>query len=299
MALMLRDNSSLITFEFDCDYDDASEGVMLLAEALKKRKCSLSTFRLSNTCIGDNGLLAIANALMENESLTSLLLPCCEISSNAKFLSDALIKNKFLRKLNLLKNNIGSSGAVDLACALKENNILKCLDLSQNAICPLGAIALGAALCQNNALTELHLRANVLEDEGLSSIFSALKKNSSLITLSLGLHCLSKVKLRCRVHNFFRNFRVHGVDDNYIKRNQIKVVEMYFQKEIQLPDHDHLLKCSDCRPRKKDKYNLLYYLLAELKAKVQPKGAANRLPNLGSENDVEGILMKTTKRLKL
>eukprot|EP00984_Skeletonema_dohrnii_P008654 scaffold3211_cov91-Skeletonema_dohrnii-CCMP3373.AAC.7 len=89
--------------------------------------------------IGKEGAIALAEALKENTTLTTLTLGW---------------------------NGIDKEGAIALAEALKENTTLTALKLENNFIDNEGAIALAEALKENTTLTSLNLEYNEIGDEG-------------------------------------------------------------------------------------------------------------------------------------
>jgi Ran GTPase-activating protein (RanGAP) involved in mRNA processing and transport len=103
--------------------------------------------------IGDEGAVALANALLNNNSLTDL---------------------------SLGDNIIGDKGAVELANALAYNNHLKGLYLSNNKIGDVGGIALANLLKYNN-LTNLNFSENNINADGRAALTNALKYNISVI----------------------------------------------------------------------------------------------------------------------
>ena len=110
------------------------------------------------THISDEGVVALAQALHHNSTLTSLYF------SN---------------------NSISGAGAIAIAQALHHNSTLEKLYLSNNAITDDGAVALAQALCHNSTLEKLYLSKNVISDAGAVAIAQALYQNSSLNMLDL------------------------------------------------------------------------------------------------------------------
>ncbi|KAI9020313.1 hypothetical protein DFJ74DRAFT_672827 [Hyaloraphidium curvatum] len=108
--------------------------------------------------IGDRGARALAQALAENSTLTSL---------------------------RLRNQGLGPEGARALAEALRKNSTLAILGLQDNGIGDSGASALAGALLKNSALTKLHLEGNGIGKAGIRKLLGALDTNSSLRELTL------------------------------------------------------------------------------------------------------------------
>jgi Ran GTPase-activating protein (RanGAP) involved in mRNA processing and transport len=125
-------------------------------------------------------------------------------------LTDGLVDNTTLRKLDLRSNDIGVEGALSIATLVKASTSLTCLhlgmngignfgaeslahglefssiqnlDLSDNGIDVEGARAIAKVLKTNTSIQELNLYFNSIEDEGATSIANVLDINSTL-------HCL-------------------------------------------------------------------------------------------------------------
>lgn len=69
---------------------------------------------------------------------------------------DGLIRNSFIKVLNLKRNNIGDRGAIDLAYTLERGTTLEELDLSDNSkIGDAGALA----FMRSNRTTNIFFRS--------------------------------------------------------------------------------------------------------------------------------------------
>jgi hypothetical protein len=123
----------------------------------------VTTLYLQVNGIGDEGAIAIAEALKVNAVLTTLSL-----------------------FNGLSKNEIGPKGAKAIAEALKVNAVLTSVDLGFNSIGDDGAKAIAEALKVNAVLTELRLYSNKIGDDSAKAIAEALKVNAVLTKLLLG-----------------------------------------------------------------------------------------------------------------
>ena len=76
----------------------------------------MSKINLNNNPLKDDGLMAIANGLLENDTLRVITLQNLSISENSiPTLSNCLSNKKFLTKLLLDGNIIGVNGSKALA----------------------------------------------------------------------------------------------------------------------------------------------------------------------------------------
>jgi Ran GTPase-activating protein (RanGAP) involved in mRNA processing and transport len=136
--------------------------------------------------MGDADVLALANFLRDNTTVTSLKLDYCSIcTAGARALAEALNVNTTLTTLHLGGNDIGAEGAVVLSEVLRVNTTLTTLYLGGNEIGSKGAVALSKALLGNTTLTTLDLNLNFIGAEGAVALAEALLGNTTLTTLDL------------------------------------------------------------------------------------------------------------------
>jgi Ran GTPase-activating protein (RanGAP) involved in mRNA processing and transport len=140
--------------------DITAKGIRILAEALYGN-ITLVELHLSNNCISDMGVHALAQVLSINNST----LKCLEIHSN----------------------NITDEGAEYLAEMLKTNKTLSLLGLNSNQISDWGVHLLTSAItCYNETIQRLYLASNTLiTDISLDNFVEMLTYNRSLQALSL------------------------------------------------------------------------------------------------------------------
>ena len=181
----LKVNTSLTTLRI-INNSIRDEGTKAIADALKFNT-ALTTLSLGNNKIGDHGVKAIAEALKDNKVLNRIYLHRNLIGKDgAKAIADALKFNTVLTTLHLNGNLIGDEGAKDIADALKFNTVLTTLQLNWNSIGDEGAKAIAAALKVNPVLTTLYLTSNSISDNGAKEILNALESQTVLTKLVLG-----------------------------------------------------------------------------------------------------------------
>ena len=190
LASVLKDHSkctlTMLVLQ-DCHIN--SESAVKLAAVLCK-KTTLKHLNLSHNPFGEHveGVTAVAKMLVENKTLTELVLYNCHISSEgAVELAAALCKSTTLNDLNLSYNPIGEhvEGVTAVAKMLVENKTLTRLDLRDCHISSEGAVKLATALCKNSTLNHLYLNRNPIGVEGASSMSDMLQHNTSLEYLDL------------------------------------------------------------------------------------------------------------------
>jgi WW domain/Leucine Rich repeat len=139
---------------------------------------SLSQMPLVKSCIGDEGVMALARGVRRNSSLKTLYLG----------------ENKFTTK-----------GLASLAEALKEHRSLKVLRLDVNFIDDEGATILAEALTKNSRLEELSLQRNNIGDKGGTALLNALKgSNRSITTLDLTRNSSLSPTLFSSINSIFK-----------------------------------------------------------------------------------------------
>ena len=141
---------------------------------------------------GDDGAIAISQALCKNTALTSLNI------SNNKFgdegataIGQALWSNTTLTWLNICGNLIGDEGVTAIAQALQSNSKLMSLYIRGNSIGDKGATSISRVLQSNTVLTSLDISDNLIGDNGVTAIAKALIPNTTLQHLWLDRHNIS------------------------------------------------------------------------------------------------------------
>ena len=161
------------------------EGAASIAEALQ---CSavMDSLNLTDNLISGEGLLSIAKALITNTSLVKLNLCQCsaEITEeNGPVVTEMLQRNKTLKELDLMNNDISDTGVYFIAEGLKKNSALKCLKI--NTITAQGGKILATAISTNTSLVELELIGLEITDDSGPSFVGMFQRNKSLERVSL------------------------------------------------------------------------------------------------------------------
>jgi Ran GTPase-activating protein (RanGAP) involved in mRNA processing and transport len=148
---------------------------------------------LTDTCLGDAGVAAVAAALRGGAApaLERLELALNEVApAGAAALAAALAGRPALRALVLRENELECAGAVALAAALRTLPALEALDLSANQLRRRGALAVARAVAALPALASLELDDNEISDAGVDALREVLLRACKLAALgSLDENC--------------------------------------------------------------------------------------------------------------
>jgi Ran GTPase-activating protein (RanGAP) involved in mRNA processing and transport len=185
-----------------------NSGAELLAQVLKSPELSLQHLDLALNDIGSQGGLALADGLIENTTLTELVLSANNLGKAGRSLSNAIRDSKMplttlfmgstqlgdsfnsfcamLHKTRLTSwyagnNQVGEEGLRYLALALKHREtLLTSLDLSYNTdLSYSGLDALSDSLALNYRLTSLNFSGcTELKDPGVRCLSYALRKST-------------------------------------------------------------------------------------------------------------------------
>jgi Ran GTPase-activating protein (RanGAP) involved in mRNA processing and transport len=174
---------------------------IVVQHAIIKRQCQ--QLFLSHNLIKSNGSSIIANALNNNNTLTSLSLAYNNLhDEGVRFLADVLsLNNSKLETLSLHSNEIADKGVKYLCDMLKENKTLTWLYLGENKISDIGVQFLAGVLSSlNTTLKALSLARNKsITDKGANHLSEMFQKNKLFETLwidSCNLSSEGKEKLQ-------------------------------------------------------------------------------------------------------
>ncbi|MDP3682880.1 MAG: hypothetical protein Q8S01_03020, partial [Ignavibacteria bacterium] len=165
------------TTKFQLLIDDYSERTKRLADVLLRSKNI--DLNLENSCLASEELSALINILPQSKIKSLSLKINIE---NRYFLTNILLLQTKLLKLNLEESMIGDEGVVILAEALLKSAI-KELSLKGNRIYSKGAFALAKAL-PHSQITRLNLKNNIIHNKGAVALAEALPQ-SQITSLNL------------------------------------------------------------------------------------------------------------------
>ena len=181
-----------------------NDGAIALAQALEQNT-TLTSIDLPKNEIGNDGVIAIAKALKLNTTLTSIKLSSNDIGyESAIALAQALENNTVLTLVDLSKNEIGDDGVIAIASTLEKNSTLVSMDFSKNRIGRQGAKAIAETLEKNTTLTSINLSLNSIGYQGVMALAQALENNSTLTSIDLSKNDLSDdsaIAIVCALQN--------------------------------------------------------------------------------------------------
>lgn len=169
------------------------EEVELLADALKENN-HLTSLQLSTTLkdpIGITGIRALFQSIKSNHHLHSLKLLHINMNEEiAQILAETLKGHRSLSSLTLSNCHLDAKGLPFIADALKNHSILARLSLSSNQLKIEGAQLIAEILKENKYLTSLDLSSNDIGIEGAEALITSLKENPHLTHLNLAFNHL-------------------------------------------------------------------------------------------------------------
>lgn len=196
VLIQLQENDPSITYLDLMEKDIGPEEAKALAKSLEINTV-VDDICLYDNYIGDEGVIAIANALKLNNRVKELnvgnspdnerrvtAMPFEDFLKESQHVSlkDSLLHNGFSRSKG---NNVGPDGAKALAELLKINAALKKIGLDSNQINAEGAIFLADAIKSNTSLMELTVDSNNIGSNGAKALAESLKFNATLKYISL------------------------------------------------------------------------------------------------------------------
>ena len=190
-VLSFLDKPTKLT-EIDLKARNISDGeIQALLEAMKKGNGNkIVTLNLINNHIRSSGALALADIVRCHPSLTKIQLQKNDIGSTGSIaIANALVDDRcVLKRLHMKACNIGSLGASAISVALeREGCSLEDLRVEQNDIGNDGVCAIASAISRNSKsnLCNLELKMNMIGWKGAHCIAECLRSNKSLQTLGL------------------------------------------------------------------------------------------------------------------
>ena len=166
----------------------------------------VQTVDLSANGLGHEGAEALAHALRDSTSMTSINLSDNNLTDNGRnmtgilAIASAIRDSPSMTSLDISNNSMGDEGVKPMCEALKNNETLKVLDLNASKVLrgkigPQGAKYLAEMLGVNTSLTSINLRDNNLTNygrtmTGIWEIASAIRDSPSLTSIDLAANGL-------------------------------------------------------------------------------------------------------------
>ncbi len=238
-------------------------GAKALAACLKEKHVNLTALYLENNAkVGDEGLIAISDALETNVRLEKLIMAKTSITDRGvSQLTKALCVNDTLNTLHLNGNDITSKGARSFAGILGTDNvILRKLKLAGNSdIGDEGGVSLANAICRvDGVIQELDLTKCNIGDPTAIALVNSLAKEAVTVDLlkvdtllfsgnDIGGECGKKLAMML---NHKCPYCTVDLADNPIDaETQAFIAFMHFQKRIGSPRRSPRAKLPPPRTR--------------------------------------------------
>lgn len=189
----------------------------------------INKVRITNSQIGsiDNSFY-LSNALSKNKQIKKFDFGYSGFDfKSAKLIFPLLINNKIIKFLDFKNNNLQDEGAVELSLYLKSAISLKQLFLQTNNIGKLGCLAIAEALKFNKSLIELNICGNPITSAGAKAICtSLLESNQTLQEIYLN-YCQLDEYCACELANLIKRtkyIKVLTLYGNNLNNAGIKMV---------------------------------------------------------------------------
>ena len=184
----LSHNNSLRTLNIS-DSQFSTANTLHLSSLLREHsKCTLTSLWLRHGHISSEGAVELATALCKNTTLRELNLsgnPIGEHVEGVTAIATMLVENKSLTRLLLIDCHISGHGAGELAAALCKNSTLQTLNLDRNPIGVEGASSMSDMLQHNTSLAWLYMSDDSVGEEGVRQLMNSVKYNQTLERLWL------------------------------------------------------------------------------------------------------------------
>jgi len=140
-----------------------------LAQGLASAKSSVTSLKLGNNSLGDNGAVELARVLAASPS--TVTIGYLDVSKNGLSSAGmvALLTLPSLRTLTLFDNSLGD-GLTELLPALAANQTIETLDLGANALHGALSVTLFDAVHSHPSLSTLEMGGNSLGEEGHAAL---------------------------------------------------------------------------------------------------------------------------------
>ena len=243
-----------------------------------------STLNLSDSFIGDEGCILVAQYLRENLGVHSLELRGNSITfEGLKSLASVLRSQSFVRNISLEWNNIGDGIGI-LTDALIYNNSIQSLDLRNNRIGPDGAGHIARFIENSSSIIKIDLRWNELGVLGAKKLLISIPRSRSLKNIELSGNKIPE-DLILQIESIVKS------EDKYLKSDEkyAKTEEKFYKEEKTFKDEKSGLR-SPSRITKEFNYNDELYLKYETQMISNARNEARI-------NELEILLDQETRRV--
>ncbi|CAF3216544.1 unnamed protein product [Rotaria socialis] len=211
LAHALRDNKTLTSLIFGCDYRNNEEEKcldidwMFICDIISNE--TLTLLDLSGNEIGNTGAQHFATALQKNQTLTILNLESNRVQDDGmKYLAKVLENNKTLKRLDLEKNPSDSYAFVSAAFQIQNDPIHSTIYLQSKKIGDDEVRFLADALGGTETkFIALYLSNNEIGDVGAECLARVLQNNKTLEKLFLLHNRIGLIGLQCLLDAFGTN----------------------------------------------------------------------------------------------
>jgi Ran GTPase-activating protein (RanGAP) involved in mRNA processing and transport len=194
-------------------------GVARLALALPKNT-HLGGLDLIQSGCGDSGAFALADALSENATVSTLLLQDM-LSLSAVHSLGTLLASPSCRLESLYLWSCALNDKIDVLCrSLRDNRSISTLALSYNKINDQGGLFLSDMILRNRSIVKLHLGANRFTPQTTAYLGVALGKNSTITFLDLSRNDIRSVGVWPLAVSLMGNKALRSIDLRYNRIDQ-------------------------------------------------------------------------------
>ena len=191
----------------------------LFNEVLLNNKNIENIFVYYNSYLYPEDIINMTPGIEHNKNIIQVYLTQCNIGDEGAIaLSNALFNNINIAQIHLDENKIGEKGAKAISEKLLGKISLKKLILSHNLINSEGASHIGKNLEEAQGIQYLFINSNQIEDEGCKYLSKGLEKNNTLIQLNINNNGITNDGIRYISKALYRkdNFMILSTADNQI-----------------------------------------------------------------------------------
>ena len=155
------------------------------ASAISDMMTCLEELYIRDNKLGDDGAVTISEGITKTNTLRVLDIIDNNITSTGATAINSLLHNTSLEVLHMGYNAIGQDGATGIAQVITNNKTLKELNICKCEITSTEAIAIANGLLHNTSLEVLDMSNNAIGQDGATAIAQAITNNKTLKKLSL------------------------------------------------------------------------------------------------------------------